>query len=353
MRNARKRLGWRYLPGVLLGSLLACPIHTGLAAAAPLRVQPDRTAGVGTPAPLDLHLAAEAFAPESMHVTIYLPPGYASPDAARQRYPVLYANDGQDMPAVGLQPTLARLYREDAIEPVIVVAIHMPADRAAAYGLSDRKHRRSLVGGSRIGPIGSRAQDYSAWVARSLVPYVDTHYRTRRSAGGRSMLGWSLGALNAFNLGWQYPAVFGRVGALSPSFWLAADRSSATAIQRTRLAQAMVDHSRKRAGLRLWFSMGSAEETADRDSDGINDALDDVRDLIGGYRAADGFHARGLRQLGYTVNVSQSRPAVPAEVTLYVLDGGVHNQASWKRVLPRFLRWAYGRSALPALPRGR
>src|SRR3546814_17271181 len=92
-----------------------------------------------------------------------------------------------------------RLYREQAIEPVIVVAIQMLADRASGYGLSDRASARSLVGGSRIGPIGTRAQDYSAWVVDVLVPYVDAHYRQRKSPRGRTQVGWSLGALTACN----------------------------------------------------------------------------------------------------------------------------------------------------------
>jgi len=291
---------------------------------------------------VQLQLDAPAFAPERIAVTVYLPPDYDH--AAARRYPVLYANDGQDMEAVGLQPTLAQLYRDRAIEPVIVVAIRMLADRASGYGLSDRAAACSLVGGSRIGPIGTRAQDYSAWVATALVPYVDAHYRTRKSARGRTMLGWSLGALNAFNLGWQYPEVFGRIGAFSPSFWLAADRSSATAVQHTRLAQAMVDRGRKRAGLRMWFAVGTAEETKDRDGDGINDTVDDTQDLLQGYRGADGFRLRGLKQLGYTVNMDVAKhPSRHADATLFLLPGGVHNQASWKRMLPVFLRWAYGR----------
>ena len=291
---------------------------------------------------VQLQLDAPAFAPEKIAVTVYLPPDYDH--AAARRYPVLYANDGQDMEAVGLQPTLAQLYRDRAIEPVIVVAIRMLADRASGYGLSDHAAARSLVGGSRIGPIGTRAQDYSAWVATALVPYVDAHYRTRKSARGRTMLGWSLGALNAFNLGWQYPEVFGQVGAFSPSFWLAADRSSATAVQHTRLAQAMVDRGRKRAGLRMWFAVGTAEETKDRDGDGINDTVDDTRDLLQGYRGADGFRLRGLKQLGYTVNLDVAKhPSRHADATLFLLSGGVHTQASWKRMLPVFLRWAYGR----------
>lgn len=290
---------------------------------------------------LHLLLDAPAFAPEKIKLTIYLPPGYSR---TARRYPVLYANDGQDMEAVGLQSTLAQLYRDKAIQPVIVVAIRMLADRASGYGLSDRAAARSLVGGSPIGPIGTRAQDYSAWVATALVPYVDAHYRTRQSARGRTMLGWSLGALNAFNLGWQYPEVFGQVGAFSPSFWLAADRGSTTVVQHTRLAQAMVDRGRKRAGLRMWFAVGTAEETKDRDGDGINDTVDDTQDLLQGYRGADGFRLRGLKQLGYTVNMDVAKhPSRHADATLFLLPGGVHNQASWKRMLPVFLRWAYGR----------
>lgn len=296
---------------------------------------------VSASAVVQLRLDAPAFAPEKIKVAIYLPPGYGS---TNHRYPVLYANDGQDMAAVGLQSTLAQLYREHAIEPVIVVAIDMLTDRASGYGLSDRATAHSLVGGSVIGPIGTRAQDYSAWVAGALVPYVDAHYRTRQSARERTMLGWSLGALNAFNLGWQYPEVFGRVGAFSPSFWLAADRTSATTVQHTRLAQAMVDRGGKRVGLKMWFAVGTAEETKDRDGDGINDTVDDVQDLLEGYREVGGFHVRGLKQLGYSIDMDYAtHPSRSADASLFLLQGGVHNQASWKQMLPPFLLWAYGK----------
>ena len=305
---------------------------------------PAASAPIASTAPIRLQLDAPAFAPEKIKVAIYLPPDYGSTTAANRHYPVLYANDGQDMPAVGLQATLARLYREHAIEPVIVVAIDMLSDRASGYGLSDRATSRSLVGGSQIGPIGTRAQDYSHWVATMLVPYVDAHYRTRRSVRDRTMLGWSLGALNAFNLGWEYPDVFGRVGAFSPSFWLAADRSSAAAIEHTRLVQGMIDRGPIRAGLKVWFAVGTAEETSDRDGNGIIDAINDVQDVIEGYRGPDGFHARGLKQLGYSVNLDYARqPSRDTDVALFLLQGGKHNQAAWKQMLPPFLLWAYGK----------
>ena len=289
-----------------------------------------------------LALDAKAFAPEQIKLTVYLPPGYA---ATGQHYPVLYANDGQDMAAVGLRETLDKLYADHAIEPVIVVAIDMLADRASGYGLSDRKTKTSMVGDSRIGPIGSRAYEYSSWLATQLVPYIDAHYRTEASVRGRTILGWSLGGLNAFNLGWQYPDVFGRVGAFSPSFWLAADRGNAQAIETSRLAQAMVNSSQRRAGVHWWFSVGGREETNDRNGNGVIDAVEDVQDLINGYHAASGSYLRGLRDLGYSVELDYiHHPTHRTDVAFYLLPDGEHNQATWKRMLPLFLQWAYGTS---------
>lgn len=293
-----------------------------------------------------LALDAPAFAPEQIKLTVYLPPGYASASTVSKRYSVLYANDGQDMAAVGLQDTLAKLYAERAMQPVIVVAIDMLADRASGYGLSDRRRRCSVVGGSRIGPIGSRAFDYSDWVATALVPYIDAHYRTQPTTGGRTVLGWSLGGLNAFNLGWQYPDVFGAVGAFSPSFWLAADRSSASAVESTRLAQAMVDRGAKREHMRWWFSVGSKEETNDRNGNGVIDAVEDAEDLVRGFDTPDGRHVRGLAGLGYRVDMDYAtQPSPASDVAFYLLPDGEHNQATWKRMLPVFLTWAYGTPA--------
>jgi len=323
---------WRLL---VFGLLLAGGVHGQAFAQA-----------TDDPSVIHLALDAKAFAPEQIKVTVYLPPGYADKEATNTRYPVLYANDGQDMAAVGLRDTLARLYAEHAIEPVIVVAVDMLADRASGYGLFDRARRRSVVGGSRIGPIGSRAYEYSDWVATQLVPYVDAHYRTRANASDRTMLGWSLGALNAFNLGWEYPEVFGRVGAFSPSFWLAADRSSPQAVESSRLAQSMVDRATARKPLRFWITVGGREETNDRNGNGMIDAVEDARDLVEGVRLPNGTQERGLRDLGYRVDDEHGDHPLPdAEVAFYVLADGEHNQATWKRMLPPFLVWAYGTPA--------
>ena len=254
--------------------------------------------------------------------------------------PVLYVNDGQDLEAVQLVDTLAGLRADDAIRPVLVVAIDMPPDRLGAYGLSDRAGARSTVVDSSAGPIGTHAHTYARWMIDTLVPHVDGAYNTQRVPAARAVLGWSLGAAQAFDMAWQWPEVFGRVGAFSPSLWLASDRTDAASRHRTRLAHARVHATTQRPGLRMFFAVGDAEETADRDGDGINDALDDVRELVEGGRTGDDT-PRGLRQLGYRVDAAPSARAVRADVALHVVPGGRHEPASWARMLPDFLRWAY------------
>ncbi|GHE36614.1 alpha/beta hydrolase-fold protein [Vulcaniibacterium thermophilum] len=288
------------------------------------------------PAPEVLHLDAPGVSASPLRVRVYRPP--AMP--ADARLPVLYVHDGQDMEAVELTATLRRLYDEGAIRPLLVVAIDMPPDRMAAYGFSDRAAQRSLPATTAHGAVGARAHAYAEWVARTLVPAIDARYPTRAAPDGRATLGWSLGAVAAFNLGWQYPELFGRVGGFSPSFWLAEDRSTPQSAQRTRIAHRRVDAGPARFGLKLFFAVGDAEEHDDRDGDGSNDALDDVRELALGWDDA-GTPRKGLRQLGYPVNPDHAARATRADVALYVLPGGEHRQASWARMLPVFLRWAY------------
>lgn len=94
----------------------------------------------------------------------------------------------------------------------------------------------------------------------------------------------------------------------------------------------------------MWFAAGTAEERDDRDGDGINDTIDDVQDLLEGCRGVDGFRACGLKQLGHAIDLDLARhPSRRADATLFLLPGGVHNQASWKQMLPLFLCWTYGR----------
>jgi enterochelin esterase-like enzyme len=275
----------RPLARPLLAATVLCLALAGCAHAPATPVQAAPPATVAAAARIEtLELAAPGVADAPLRVRVFLPPGYDA--SAAIGYPVLYLNDGQDAEAVGLARTLEALVTGGGIRPVIVAAIDMPPDRMGAYGLSDRRAGTSVVASTKYGPVGSRAHAYSQWVVGTLVPAIDARYRTRTTPDARAVLGWSLGAVNAWDLGWQYPDVFARIGAFSPSLWLAARREDATQAQATRLVQGVVDQGELRGGLKQYFAVGTREETDDRDGDGVNDALDDARDLVEGWHEA-------------------------------------------------------------------
>jgi enterochelin esterase-like enzyme len=257
---------------------------------------------------------------EPLTVRVFLPPGYA--EGRPVRYPSLYINDGQDAEAVALTETLDRLYREKRMAPVIVVAIPMLPDRMGSYGFSDRQAAVSLPAATRYGPVGAQAHTYSEWLAMALVPEIDRRFRTVRKSEARAVLGWSLGAAHAFNLGWNYPEVFGRVGGFSPSFWLSAVSGDAS----TAIAPSLIGRKPMPRTFALWLAAGSAEETDDRDGDGIIDVLDDAQGVI------DALASKALKSDHATTDL---------DLQLVPFPEGRHEQATWKRMLPDFLIWAY------------
>jgi predicted alpha/beta superfamily hydrolase len=336
----------------LLAGLLLCAAVSAQAAAPAFRSLEADARGE------TLHFEAAGIDPDGLRVRVLLPPDYDA--AAVPGYPVLYLNDGQDAEAVALASWQEALIRSGQIRPLIAVAIDMPKDRLAAYGFSDRAAQRSLVASTRVGPVGTNAHAYSEWLTKTLVPAIDARYRTLPRAEARAILGWSLGGAHALNVGWQYPEVFGRTGAFSPSFWLSSENALSgvrdpDAAQRTRIAQTMIANGQYHPGSRFFFAVGDAEETDDRDGDGVIDVLDDTRDLLEGWHASDGHAAReaeprakGLRQLGHSIDTDAATKLSRADAALYVMREGRHEQRTWARMLPAFLRWAYALRA-PAL----
>ncbi len=65
--------------------------------------------------------------------------------------------------------------------------------------------------------------DFARFVAETLVPYIEKNYNVSPNARHTSVTGASLGGLEAFYIGMEYPDVFGTVGAQSPSFWTYGD----------------------------------------------------------------------------------------------------------------------------------
>jgi enterochelin esterase-like enzyme len=133
-------------------------------------------------------------------------------------------------------------------------------------------------------------------------------------------MGASLGGLAAFDIGWQHANQFGAIGVFSGSFWWRSDDSSVEAKVASRIVHAMVRERGRRTGLRFWFEAGLYDETADRDGDGVIDAIQDTTELI-----------EELVRCGHRRGHDLFYREVP----------GDHSPATWAEYLPEFLTWAF------------
>ncbi len=241
-------------------------------------------------------------------VDVFLPPNY---ETSNQRYPVVYAQDGQDMTAVHLKETLETLYQQNLIKPMIVVAIHASGERLSEYGtagIPDYQFR------------GNRADAYTSMLLEEIMPEINRKYRTLTEPENTAVMGWSLGGLMAFDLAWNHPDTFGMVGAFSGSFWWHTDNENLQTVLNSRIVHEMVRSGKKQDGLKFWFETGFLDEEDDRDSDGVIDMVQDTRELVA-----------VLQALGYS----------DEDIRLIELPTGRHNPSTWAEALPDFLIWAF------------
>jgi len=114
--------------------------------------------------------------------------------------------------------------------------------------------------------------------------------------------------------------VFGIAGIFSGALWWRADDAGVAAQQASRIAHRRVRETAARPALRLWFQAGTRDETADRDGNGVIDAIQDTTELI------DELVAKGFGR--------------GTDVVYHESEGGEHHEGTWARALPAFLRWA-------------
>ncbi len=156
-------------------------------------------------------------------VLVYLPRHYRR---TRDRYPVLYLQDGQNVFDAatsfagvewGVDETAQRLIRKNLIEPLIIVAVANTGD--------DRIHEYTPTAGaiyeSALEEKRSRglARTYGQFLIEELKPYIDKNYRTNREAEFTGLGGSSLGGLLTLSLGLWFPNVFRRLMVMSPAVW--------------------------------------------------------------------------------------------------------------------------------------
>jgi enterochelin esterase-like enzyme len=227
---------------------------------------------------------------------------------------LLILNDGQDLTPFRFKETLDSLYKKDMIEPLVVVAIHA-GDRLQEYGVADKPdylHR------------GSRAGYYDAFVQDELYPYAKKMSGVRKF-NSVVIAGCSMGGLSAFDIAWNHPDKIDKVGVFSGAFWWRdkALEDSSYSDDMNRIAYAKLKASRKRPKLQYWFYAGAAEETSDRDKDGVIDVVDDTKDMI--------------------ALIEHKNITGPGDITYRESKEGKHDYAAWSLALPDFLTWAFGK----------
>jgi enterochelin esterase-like enzyme len=240
---------------------------------------------------------------------VYLPPGY-DPDRPKA-YPLLIALDGQTMPQWRLAETLQDLVSSGQIDPVIVVAVPASPERIDEYG---------VAGELDYAGRGRKARAFQDLLEGVVVPWMREHYTVAYGPARTGLFGASMGGLCAFDAAWRRPQIFGTAGIFSGSLWWRADNSGVYAQQASRIAHRKVREAAAKPALRLWFEAGTRDESADRDGNGVIDAIQDTVELM-----------NALEQKGFKRGT---------DLAYEQIEGGEHNEATWTRALPDFLRWA-------------
>lgn len=259
------------------------------------------------------HVKTQDLTVSGRAATLYLPA--FSFDASKAS--LLVVNDGQDTASFDIPATLEDLWATHRLAPLALLAV--PAvDRIQQYGTVEHDATIACNDGTQL--LGARAAEYERFVLQDLLPAAGQAAGFRPPPARTGFLGVSLGGLSAFSIAWDHPEVFGFTGAMSGSFWWRTSSASLADRQATRIQQNVVARSAPHPGFRAWLEAGTNDETADRDGNGIIDAIDDTLWLMEKMKG---------------VGMVQDKDFIYLQV-----QGGTHTYATWSSVLPQFLTWA-------------
>jgi len=146
-------------------------------------------------------------------VWVYLPPNYQE---TTKRYPVIYMHDAQNLFDAStsysgeweVDETLNKLYKKTGQGFIVVGVENGGTERINEY--TPWPHPKYQ---------GGKGAAYINFLKNDLKPFIDANYRSKKSAENTAIIGSSLGGLISFYGGLKYPQTFGKIGAMSPSFW--------------------------------------------------------------------------------------------------------------------------------------
>jgi enterochelin esterase-like enzyme len=227
---------------------------------------------------------------------------------------LLLINDGQDLKKMVFADILDPLIFLGHIKPIMYAAVHCGADRMNEYGTvcsADYKGR------------GARAGLYNKFILEELLPFIKIETGVS-CFNQKSFAGFSLGGLSALDIVWNNCHEFTNVGVFSGSLWWRRRgyEDEGYDWDKDRIMHLQVQNGKYHPSLRFFFECGCLDETADRNNNGIIDAIEDTTDLI-----------EDLKNLGYNND----------QIYYLQLEDGEHNIETWARAFPAFLKWGWGK----------
>lgn len=228
---------------------------------------------------------------------------------------ILLVNDGQDLVKMPFLPIINQAHADYQLSPLLVVAMHCNADRRLEYGTADILDYNQR---------GSRARYHRKFILKELLPFIFSRYQLRQVAD-ISFAGFSLGGLSALDIAWKHPDVFSKVGVFSGSlWWRLKDLKDGYEEETDRIMHKLVREGNFAPGLKFFFEVGTQDEKADRNNNGIIDSIDDTLALIA-----------ELEEKGYDRD---------SDIMYLELADGRHDVPTWARAFPAFLEWGWGRT---------
>lgn len=229
---------------------------------------------------------------------------------------LLLINDGQDLAQMDMEGTLTSLYQKWIIEPTVVIGIKAGADRVLEYGIAGKPDFKKR---------GIRAKAYSDFIIKELMPFVENEINVNIN-GKRALAGFSLGGITAFDIAWNHDDYFDIVGVFSGSFWWRKNDLNASYTDQDRIVHEMIRETEGKPQIKFWLMTGTEDETADRNHNFIIDSIDDTIDVV-----------KELLKKGYLR---------PKDIFYYEMVGGKHDVQTWAKAMPKFLEWAFVRTAV-------
>jgi len=221
-------------------------------------------------------------------VWIYLPKNYSTSKAS---YPVLYMHDGQNL-FDNATSFAGEWGVDDAIDSAKKQCIVVGIDNGGPVRMNEYNPYDHEKFGAGQGAL------YVDFLAKTLKPYIDKHYRTKKDASNTIIAGSSMGGLISMYAVMKYPKVFGKAGVFSPAFW-------AAPALKTDLDKMVKSSTHK--NVRIYFYAGEQEGNQM------------VVDML------------------YIFEAMRKKTA--AKMKVKINAEGRHNEPTWRNEFPAFYNW--------------